>query len=606
MTIEEIEKCLPENYEIYRYCLYKVVEKKNDYDYELLCNFVPFIMREMVYDDGTEVGRRYLIGGYDKEGNELSPVNVTDSEFEKMEWPRKYWGMKCNIAPGFSASKHIRYVLQETAARAEKTMIHMTTGWKKIDGEYFYLMPGDEKYSVELPGRLHAYGFNRDGDNENLKLTLKLLTSVAPERVMYPLVAFAFLSPLNHFLRIAGGEPKTMMMLLGKTGSKKSTLAALMLSFFGKFSVTELPMSFRDTTNSIELNSFYLKDVLACIDDYHPVKSNEKSKMDSTMQLVCRGYGNRVGRGRLTSSCEERPDRIPQGNVIITAEQLPGVGESGTARFIPLSLNHGDINNEELTEFQQAAYEGKLSSVMHQYTEFIREEIQTKTEEGFLSELKSCLDNFRLVIGGLAKQRGIILRDRLIDDLVSLRIGALYFLSFLYEKEIITDEERRNYLHKFDDILLNVGAQQQNITVSDQPTKIFIEKLSTLLDAKQVTVYDRKRGELTCADTSFVGYYDDDNYYFDKTLAHKKVIELCRSQNEDFAISEKALCDALKNENISICDKDITLKKIRIGKSTKRFLCIPKSVFSEPAERENDEEENADDDLPFGPDHENR
>ena len=127
-------------------------------------------------------------------------------------------------------------------------------------------------------------------------------------------------------------------------------------------------------------------------------------------------------------------------------------------------------------------------------------------------------------------------------------------------------------------------------------------KNSTLLDAKHVTLYDRKRGELTSAAASFVGYCDEENYYFDKTLAHKKVIELCRSQNEDFTISEKSLCDALKNENISICDKDITLKKIRIGKSTKRFLCIPKSVFSEPAERENDEEENADDDLPFGPD----
>ena len=99
-----------------------------------------------------------------------------------------------------------------------------------------------------------------------------------------------------------------------------------------------------------------------------------------------------------------------------------------------------------------------------------------------------------------------------------------------------------------------------------------------------------------CRSDCFQSYCDEDNYYFDKTLVHKKVIELCRSQNEDFAVSEKALCDALKNERLSICDEGSALRKVRVGKSTKRWLCIPRKVFTEPAESE-------DDDLPFGPDH---
>lgn len=52
--------------------------------------------------------------------------------------------------------------------------------------------------------------------------------------------------------REAGCEPKFVLFLLGKTGSRKSTLAALTLSFFGRFTASELPLSFRDTSNSME------------------------------------------------------------------------------------------------------------------------------------------------------------------------------------------------------------------------------------------------------------------------------------------------------------------------------------------------------------------
>ncbi len=56
--------------------------------------------------------------------------------------------------------------------------------------------------------------------------------------------------------------------LYGRTGSMKSTLARLILSHFDNFNNTDLPMSFRDTANSIVRKAFLLKDTLTVIDDF--------------------------------------------------------------------------------------------------------------------------------------------------------------------------------------------------------------------------------------------------------------------------------------------------------------------------------------------------
>ena len=56
-------------------------------------------------------------------------------------------------------------------------------------------------------------------------------------------------------------------------------------------------------------------------------------------------------------------------------------------------------------------------------------------------------------------------------------------------------------------------------------------------------------------------------------------MKLCREQNEDFVISEAGLREALCNEGISICDPGLHLKKIRVGNTYPRCICIPKDVM---------------------------
>jgi len=85
---------------------------------------------------------------------------------------------------------------------------------------------------------------------------------LAPRRITAPLLTAAYAAPLAEIV-----IPDFTIWLWGGTGSFKSTLAALILSHYGDFSETNLPLSFESTSNALERNLFLAKDVLTVVDD---------------------------------------------------------------------------------------------------------------------------------------------------------------------------------------------------------------------------------------------------------------------------------------------------------------------------------------------------
>ena len=233
-------------------CLFETGNNKQGDYTKKLCNFVPGANREIIKDDGISFERYVQLGGVHQSGRQLPEITIPAGDVEGLGWIVKYWGMDCILEPGLKTKASVWNAIQSTALNMERSTVFATTGWRHVDGNWRYLLPGDEQYTVELPGKMHGYGMERSYNHVDIQTAASLLwQSLAPEEIMLPLLSFTFLSPLNHFLKAAGCEPKFVLLLSGKTGSRKSTLAALMLSFFGKFTASELPLSFRDTANSI-------------------------------------------------------------------------------------------------------------------------------------------------------------------------------------------------------------------------------------------------------------------------------------------------------------------------------------------------------------------
>ncbi len=540
----------------------------------MLCNFAPRIVREVIVDDGAEKTRRYLIGGTDANGNEISPVEIPAGELEKMAWIANCLDASCDLCVVSQVEKHVRCAIKTTARFADKRYIFSHTGWKKIGGEWHYLLPGDKTYQVELKGKQRNYYGAEVMSREDAEDIVKLLScSLMPDEVLLPCLATVFLSPLNEFLRQIGHEPKFLLTLIGRTGSMKSTVAALMLSFFGNFSATDLPMSFRDTANSIVHNAFALKDVLTCVDDYHPTARSDASQMKATMQTLARGYGDRAARNRLGSDITLREPRPPQGNVIVTAEFAPDIGESGTARLFCIEMKPGGINLPLLTEAQDKALEGKYAACMRGYTDMVKYFADKGEVCGIL---KSKFMTYRSKWRERLRENEIQFHDRLPDTLACLEIGFSFMEIFL-SAEAHMDEKGITALNeRFENVLLYLAARQSESIEQDRPTHIFLRKLYSLIECGNVCLLPAT-GRTEIPPKNYIGYEDETYYYLMLDASHKAVKRLCGEQDEGFAISAKSLSKALADEGLIEQDESGTnTKTMRFGGRLKRVMLLRK------------------------------
>lgn len=549
-------------------CLYEMVQVKDQVVPMKLADFVPALILEITRDDGTEQKKMFKVGAVHKSGIKLSEQIVSADEMQNMKWLLNRWGALGAAQPKQNVLSKICHAIMLTKGEVKFETMYLQTGWKKINGEYVFLMPTQNSpFTVELQGKLKNYSFTEKGSQEDLiYLSAMLENSFAPQCVMLPLLAVTFLCPLNHFLKSAGCEPKFVTALIGKTGSRKSTLAALFLSFFGKFSASDLPMSFHDTANSILSNIYYLKDVLTCIDDFHPSGMFHEQEMKSIAQNISRYYGDRIGRARLNSKAELQSSKPPTGNAIITAEYTPEISVSGSARYFNIELNENDVQLDDLSEYQQLANDGVLCGIMQSYIEWIKN-VYLDDESAFVKTLEDVFLKYRkFYLDRLCANR-IKFHNRTPDMLAHLKIGFAFLLVFLKSKNQINKSELDKFEKVFDEIVLKAVSANAEIIELENPTTRFCEKLKSLLDSGRCYV-ETKGLDSTPRQRNCIGLQDDEHYYLFADTTHSEVRKLCAEQGEHFSISKNELLRQLRKEGLLLSRTSRNTVSVRDNSNT--------------------------------------
>lgn len=558
-------------------CLTKTVKRQTIYI--TLCNCAPYIVSELTVFENGETTRYYRIAGFDRDGNPLPEVDVPAKEFGTLKWMDNAWPAACAKTAASSVEKHIEYAVKTTGDKAEHHYVYAYTGWTNLGGKYSFLLPGNPDYEVILHGKQTGYAMAADCPDAAIEVLFgMLLTDRLPQEVIYPCLALVFLSPLNEFLRLASYEPKFILTLVGRTGSMKSTLAALLLSFFGKFTATDLPMSFRDTANSLLYNAAALKDVLACVDDYHPSTKKDSEDMNKSMQMLARGYGDRATRERLTSDIQIRDTPQPRGNLIVTAEFPPDIGESGAARLFIVETPQGGMDLEMLSYFQRQAHDGVLMQCMYGYLSWLQSSFLSSEEtvSRFVSTLENRYVALRTQWISFLRKKKLTAHNRLPDTLACLSIGFQTMLWFLQSREVLTDESRLAYLGRFDAILEKHAAKQCAAVQTEKPTVIFIRKLIAMIESGQAALLDAERPGIEIP-KGFIGYEDEHFYYLCFEEAHKRIKQMCDAQHEAFGISSKALAKQLAVDGlIEVSGDGKNTRTYRFGSVSKRVMFLKK------------------------------
>ena len=533
-------------------CLCEEVMTRHGVQHVKLADFVPVLKAEITKDDGTEAKKLFRVSAVHSSGIQLPDVTVTAEEMTAAKWMLAKWGSLGAPQPKHNVQNKICHAIMNTKENVKRETVYLQTGWHRIGNKYFYLLPCENSnFSVELTGKLKNYHFPKACDNLNLIYLADLLEKgFVPEHVLYPMLSIVFLTPLNHFLKSAGCEPKFITALVGRSGYGKSTLAAWLLSFFGTFHSADLPMSFHDTANSILANIYYLKDVLTCIDDFHPSGSYQEQNMKDIAQNLSRYYGDRIGRARLNTKAELQTSRPPTGSAIITAEYTPEISVSGCARYFTLELKEHDMNFKEFEKYASLAESGTLSGMMKAYTDWLKEKMLCD-ENGFLFLLKNKFLENRNQFQNRLIQENISFHNRVPEMLAHIRIGFEFLLLFLSDKTVLNNDTAEKYKSRLDEILIKNISETSEITENENPTAKFIQKLKTLLDSGRCYVDDRNTQSMTRG-KGYIGMEDSLKFYLLADAAHSEVRKLCTEQGEHFTISKNQLLRQLADEKILI------------------------------------------------------
>lgn len=521
-----------------------------------LANFTARIAEEIVLDDGSDAEPSFefvIAGQLEDNGRLLPPIRVEAKSFRRLEWVEEKWGAEAAPRSGRAVRDEIREALQVLSAPIAKRRVYTHSGWHKIDGKWTYLharggIRADGAVAdivVELPDRLENFHLPDVPVDAPAATRVSLaILNVAPHEVTMPVLAATYLAPLASILR-----PNFLPHIVGETGSRKSTIAALAMQHFGAaFGTTtgaavELPMHWMSTYASIEDAQFRLKDALFVLDDYkHQGDATLQKRLEAKAGEVIRAIGDRTGKTRTSWVGGGRgilalPPHPPRGLTLSTGEIAPP-GHSDTGRLTQVPLGKDEVKLDELSKVQ--ADSERLVHAMRAYVQWIAAQYDTLAVE--LPALhQKCTKELREVPIEHAHSRHP-------GALAYLEIGLEMFLRFAVAQGVLTEEGKKALQTKAREALLNLAAVQTKATRDADPAERFMLALRTLVVTERVRLRPMgtaSSGMAADPNMPMIGWADDTNAYLIADEALRLVNLFFRDNGGTFPATKDAVLRGL-------------------------------------------------------------
>lgn len=549
-----------ENYDIFikklentNYCVHEKSLCVNVKDCSIpVCNFLPIIDEQVIYSNGKDVTTEYLVHGYLLDTKEELPqIRLTKKELESFNFVlNSDWKINAVICAGNGNKDKIREVAQIVSKDFMKvTKVFSHTGFIRENGKLNYLyhngvIGNSKNIKVDLSSdKLQQYCFTqKEFDIKESLQTSYAIMKLASPKIIIPLIATTYLSPLTSLLASKSVNADFILWIEGKTGTRKSSLAALAQSHFGNFDRNTFPCSFRDTLNSIEKKAFITKDTLNVIDDFNP-ESYSNTKQNTAEKLFAM-YGDRAGRDRMSQDGKTlRSPYVARGQCIVTAESFPNVAESRLARCLVIDIKQNDIDLQRLSLLQNN--KEKLAYSMQQYIKWIitnEDKILTKAVE-----VKNKLN---------IENQDNNIHGRVNESVNVLYIGMVIYLDFLQDNKIITKDMAENTLSLTLTTLNNIAKEQMQDVETSNPVNMFFNALEQLYVTDKIHFRDYNKVTQSKYFGTHIGYIDNRKsneyekgfYYLFPDVSYAEILKFYRNQNMNFPISKASLWKYLDTE----------------------------------------------------------
>lgn len=532
-----------------------------------ISNFLPIIDEQIIYSNGKDVTTEYLVHGYLLDTKkELSKIRLTKKELESFNFVlNSDWKIDAIICAGGGNKDKLREVAQIVSKNFMKvTKIFSHTGFIRDNGKLNYLYHNgiigeSENIRVDLSNdKLQQYCFtqNEFDIKESLQTSYSIMKLANP-KIAISLMSITYLAPLTSLLASKGINADLILWVEGKTGTRKSSLAAIMQSHFGDFDRNSFPCSFRDTLNSIEKKAFITKDTLNVIDDFNP--ESYSSTKQNIAEKIFAMYGDRAGRDRMSQDGKTlRSPYVARGQCIVTAESFPNVAESRLARCLVVDIKPNDIDLQKLS-FLQTNKE-KLAYSMQQYIKWVitnEDKVLTKAVE-----MKNKLN---------IENQDNSVHGRVNESVNVLYIGMAIYLDFLQDNQVITKEMAESTLSLTLTTLNGVAKEQMQDVETSNPVNMFFNGVTQLYVTDKIHFRDFNSPTQARYFGTHIGYIDkkknganeQGSYLFFPDILYSEIVKFYRSQNINFPISKASLWKYLDTEGYLYKPKGADRRTVR-------------------------------------------
>ena len=561
--------------------------KGEDLVEERLANFTATIVETTVEDDGVEQTRYFKIEAV--VAGQPRHVTVSAESFAGLNWVNEHLGPRAILSPGFGARDRMRAAIQALSCPPiPERRIYRHLGWIRHDDRDLYLHAAGAigadgavpEISVRLDPPLHRYKLPEPAEGlaaqDAVRASLGLLEGLASDRVLFPMFSLVWTTVIR--------PPRESVHLTGKTGERKTEIAALMQRHFGnEMDAANLPGSWSSTGNFLEGLAFLAKDALFTIDDFIPTGTGlDVQRTHGGAERVLRAQGNGSARGRLRSDGTPRPPRPPRGAILSTGEDVPA-GHSLRARILVLDLEAGEMNLERLTACQEAA--DRYSQAMAVFLRWCA---------GRLCDLRAELD-----------RQLPLMRDELLHQVphgrtasagAALLAGFSIFLRFAVAIGAIEIAKAQELEQRCRRAILEVLGRQADHQAASDPAQLFVELIAASLQSGEAHLVEHVTGgrpadeELARAGGwrridgesndwrphgPEIGRIDadEDAIYLVPTSAYRAMQKQSEGLPVRVGLSERVLWKRLREATLIVnCEPNRSTAKVRVGSRTLNLL----------------------------------
>jgi hypothetical protein len=277
--------------------------------------------------------------------------------------------------------------------------------------------------------------------------------------------------------RFGGVSHRFAGWLAGETGTGKTLLSRLFMSFFGAYPPDEENRfaSWAWTVNSIERAGYYFKDTLYLVDDFKTATTWHAQAV-----RLLQAYGDGAARGRLRSDANFNPARPIRGLLLSTGENVIDQEASTTARTVLVRVEpFGPKDLDRRGRCLRAC--GVYSSVMAGFIRWLLE--RGRTGE-FADRVRDCEAAFYRQVQGKPND------SRVAANFAVLAAAHAQFAEYLGDGDAWRAEARR---FQEGDLPALLGGMIQAVR-EQRPVQIFWETLCDLVGYGRVRTDDREPG----------------------------------------------------------------------------------------------------------------